>query len=173
MKYFTPELYLQFNSPDPSLAETAQQAWEDAVERYHQHIAEIGPRMTASARQVVNSLCLHDAEYVGIELTFLPEQNGKLAIVMVHQGKMAVFLVYMLLQEPLIEEFAPWPFSKEHVHWLYDEFDVQSGGGYQHQVLLSDGRVVTLRFRDIRHFEFAPEKTVGRKRKPKTQKRGA
>jgi hypothetical protein len=39
--------------------------------------------------------------------------------------------------------------------WLYDEVDLVEPGLFTHEILLSDGRVVKLQFREFR-YHFAP-----------------
>jgi len=59
-------------------------------------------------------------------------------------------LVYTLLSEPKIQEASRrWPFSKENVHWLYDEFDINQGGSQRHDVRVSNGKTIQLTFRDV------------------------
>jgi len=149
MKFFTPELYLEINSRDLGLVEKAHEKWENAIDRYRKHLAEIRPRMTPNARKLAQSVCLHDATFLGLGLMFLPSSIGKHAIITLRQGEMQVFLFYLLFKDPLIEEVKSWPFSSKTVDWLYDEFDIQPDGGQQHEVLLSDGRVLTLSFYEM------------------------
>ena len=35
MRFFTPELYTQFNSSDDGVADHANEAWENALQEYH------------------------------------------------------------------------------------------------------------------------------------------
>jgi hypothetical protein len=149
MKYFTPELYLRFNSPDLDVAEKAHEDWDEAIRRYRDHLIDVAPQLTKTTQELSQSLCLHDAEYRGIEWTFLPDGDGRLATIFLQHNNAEVLLVYILIHEPSIQELAQWPFSKEKVHWLYDEFDAHPDGRQQHEILFSDGRVFTLKFRDM------------------------
>jgi hypothetical protein len=45
MKYFTPELYQQFNSFDVDKAERADEAWDRAEVAYKERLASIRPHM--------------------------------------------------------------------------------------------------------------------------------
>jgi hypothetical protein len=65
-----------------------------------------------------------------------------------------VFLLYFLSEQMQAYPSPPdWPFSKERVHWLYDEFDVVGGEParsprtrFVHRVLFSNGVVVAMPF---------------------------
>lgn len=154
MKYFTPELYLRFNSRDRKIVEKAHAQWEEALVKYRQHLAHIAPRLTPSTRNIAETLCLHDAEYLGLSLPQFERPDNSLAVLSTRREATSVLLVYVLAEEPLIQQVSQkWPYSQEAVHWLYDEFDL-SDGVQQHEVLLSNGCVLTLRFyemQQIRH----------------------
>jgi hypothetical protein len=45
MLFFTPELYLRYNSQDDKLALAADAEWEAAIVRYHQHLDTVLERM--------------------------------------------------------------------------------------------------------------------------------
>jgi len=164
MKYSTPELYLKINAPDLDVVEKAHANWEDALERYGKHLSEIRSRMNPATRKLANSLSLHDAEVL------LFKNNGELVVAELRQGDTHVFLVYVLVKNPLITKIKPWPFSSKAVRWLYDEFDADAKDVQQHEVLLSDGRIWTLNFSRIVLFEsarpHAPSKGSDSRRQP-------
>jgi hypothetical protein len=154
MKFFTPELYLRFNSPDRSTAEQAEEDWEKALTKYRKHLHKIRPRMTKSVGEIAETLCLHDFTYLGMNVSPILEHGGALAAVMLRNGAKDLILAYFLSEEPLAQEASEsWPFSKDKVHWLYDEFDVRPDGAFQHEVLLSNGHILTLRFHELRLLE--------------------
>lgn len=150
MKYFTPELYLRFNSKDRSVVSKAHTEWEAAIEDYRNHLGTIGPQLVPNVRKLAKSLCLHDAHYLGLRHPRIPHLHHPIAV-LASQNEATIFLlVYTLAKEPQIHEAkANWRFSKKQVHWLYDEFDIDSQGNQQHEVLLSNGKIITLRFRDV------------------------
>ena len=154
MRYFTPDLYLQFNSSDRAVVEQAHEDWEDALARYRKHLQEIRPQMTKSVWETVESLCLHDADYLGMNVSPILDHGGALAAVMLRRDNTDLIAAYFLAEEPLAQEVSePWPFSKEKVHWLYDEFDLRPDGIFQHEVLLSNAHILTLRFHELRMLE--------------------
>lgn len=165
MRYFTPELYLKFNSADRGVVAKAHDEWEDAIRTYRQRLQEIGINMTTNARTVAETLCLHDADYLGMALLPVPDSGKSLAVLLIGQDATRVFLVYLLSEQPLTRQVSvEWPYSKDQVHWLYDEFDVDKSGLQQHEVLLSNGQILTLRFHEmqvVQHHIEEPELVGG------------
>jgi hypothetical protein len=154
MRYFTPELYLRFNSTDRQTVEQAHEDWETALAGYRKHLQAIRPRMAKNVWEIAESLCLHDAAYLGMNVSPILDHGGALSAVMLRRENTDLILAYFLAEEPLAQEVnEPWPFSKEKVHWLYDEFDVRPDGTFQHEVLLSNGHILTLRFHQLRLLE--------------------
>ena len=49
MKFFTPELYQRFNSPDDGVADHADQEWEQALQDYERHLQGLRDGWIASA----------------------------------------------------------------------------------------------------------------------------
>jgi hypothetical protein len=159
MRYFTPELYLQFNSENDEVADRADAAWEKAVEEYRHHLLAIRDKMPSQVSKI-SELCLHDAEVLGFErelhsLFPLPEPYwpGPIwtatAIISLKQENTIRSLIYMLGDEVRIHESSDdWPFSKLRRHWLYDEMDVVPGrrGMFLHRILFSDGSVAEIPF---------------------------
>src|SRR2546423_184413 len=66
MKYFTPELYQQFNSLDKEVAERADKAWDHAEIAYRERLAHIREGMPSEVVKL-SQLCLHDALVVSRE----------------------------------------------------------------------------------------------------------
>ncbi|MEX1095128.1 MAG: hypothetical protein WED34_03715 [Planctomycetales bacterium] len=154
MKHFTPELYVRINSRNRKVVDAAHEEWEASIDDYKQHLRDISSRLTPSTRQLAESLCLHDASYLGVALPQFPSADNSLAILWTRREETFVVLVYVLAEEPLIQEVkVNWPFSKENVHWLYDEFDVDQNGIQQHEILLSNGRLITLRFHEMQQIQ--------------------
>ena len=155
MKFFTPELYLRYNSPYDTEADQAAEAWEEALRAYGAHLARLRDDMPPRIRDLAERRCFHDAEFVGVQVgdtapvSVAPGQVGllplfmKVAVVALRQADALTLLVYLLWQEEVRESRheGQWPFSPERREWLYDEFDVASGrpNAYWHRVLLSDG----------------------------------
>lgn len=161
MRFFTPELYVRFNSSDDEEADRANEAWETALSEYREHLDGLRDRMPSQVRKLAE-LCLHDAELLACEQAVephfpippfepfgMPPFWSALAIVSAKQDDKIASLIY-LLWDRIREYPSPegWPFSKARTHWLYDEVDLASGqrGAFLHRVLLSDGRVLEIPF---------------------------
>lgn len=155
MKFFTPELYLRFNSSDGRFVERAHEDWETALTKYRRHLDRIASRLTQPARHIAATLCLHDGQYSGISLPLLPTGDNSLAVLSTRNDRKLVVLIYVLAEEPLIQEVEEeWPYAKTDPRWLYDEFDVDHQGVQQHEILVSSGRVITIRFHEIQRMEY-------------------
>jgi hypothetical protein len=160
MQFFTPDLYLRFNSPDDDDADRADEAWETAIRAYQAHLASLRDRTPSPVRKLAD-LCLHDAELLGRDqaiepfFTFPGEPFGPfpmwsaVGILSVKQDDTIVSLLYALWDRirdyPASEN---WPFSPLRPHWLYDEIDVapHSRGMFLHRILFSDGGVIEVPF---------------------------
>jgi hypothetical protein len=164
MKYFTPQLYIEFNSDDPDIADRADEQWERALADYSNHLKKIRGRLSVKVRDLADVRCLHDASYLGFTKISLPSAAGDLAMLAVEQGEQVLLLVYVLADEPLVARPLEAPvFSDQAVHWLYDEVDVSSDGTFSHRILLSDGRILSLHFVDFDQI-MLPKSVVRRER---------
>lgn len=148
MRFFTPELYLRFNSPDDEVADRAEQQWEEATSQYAAHLAALAAKLPGAARQL-SQTPLHDAELLAVDQQVEPslQQPLSFAAVLVRLDDQVYNLVYLLHDQ--IRWHAPpadWPFSGEQRHWLYDEWDEipQRSGRFEHRILLSDGNIVEI-----------------------------
>src|SRR5688572_32554877 len=65
MQFFTPELLAQVNSTSEEQVERGQEAWENAIKRYHQHLSELHESMPSAVLEL-SELDLHDWELVPV-----------------------------------------------------------------------------------------------------------
>ncbi len=159
MRFFTPELYIKFNSSDEDVADLANEAWEKALQDYQHHLDTNRDLMPSQVRKL-SELCLHDAEVLGFnqELQsafFSPDPFwpaslwSAVAILSLKQDKTIWSLIYVLWdgvrEYPIKEE---WPFDKSRKHWLYDEVDLAADhrGSFLHRILFSDGSIIEIPF---------------------------
>ena len=61
MRFFTPELYLRFNSRDDAVALAADAEWEAAIARYDGHLESFRSKMPSQVVKL-SEMCLHDAD---------------------------------------------------------------------------------------------------------------
>ena len=163
MKYFTPELYLQFNSLDVDEAECADEAWDKAEAAYKERLESIREYLPPQV-VMLSELCLHDALVVArTEPTqtpgefclfdgshsFPPKFGGAVAIVSVTIGEEVFTLIYCLNNHISTRDaLKGWRFSKLQEQWLYDEVDVldASKSSFVHRILLSTGVTLEIPF---------------------------
>jgi hypothetical protein len=164
MKYFTPELYQQFNSFDVDEAERADEAWDKVEAAYKERLASIREHMPSQVVKL-SELSLHDALVVSRveqaqpagEFRFpdgpypfpLPFLWTAVAIVSVSVGEEIISLIYSLSDHTVSRE-APegWRFSKIQEQWLYDEVDMMNDrrGPFVHRILFSSGITLEIPF---------------------------
>jgi hypothetical protein len=157
MRFFTPDLYLRFNSPGDEIANEADEAWEEALARYQRHLETIQDQMPQQAR-ALTELCLHDCEVLGWDEAMLPDLRATseplpvwsaFSVLSVRRDS-EVFSLNYVLWDKVRRYPAPdgWPFSKSRPHWLYDEVDVAAGasGRFLHRILFSDGTTAEVPF---------------------------
>jgi hypothetical protein len=187
MRFFTPDLYVRFNSQDDTVADRANDEWEQAIEHYERHLATFKDRMPSQIRKLTE-LSLHDAEvlarveeiqpsespmFLDIPIPFAVPLWTALAIVSVKDDRKIRSLIYCLWDRIRTHSFEEgWAFSKEREHWLYDELDavsMQRGpflyGAFLHRILLSTGIVLEIPFTSVVIHEFSlatVEEEVGR-----------
>ena len=162
MRFFTPELYVRFNSSDDEVADLANDEWEIAIESYQKHLDQIRDRLPSHVRNV-SELCLRDAEVLTFQkeiqvpaALFDASRSGPawsvMAMLGLKQGDAIWTLLYFLADR--VREYpapADWPFAKQKKHWLYDEIDLAPGFPhvYLHRVLYSDGSVAEIPFGSV------------------------
>jgi hypothetical protein len=164
MKYFTPELYQQFNSFDVDEAERADEAWDRAEVAYKERLASIREYMPSQIARL-SELCLHDALVASREVQVQPAGERPffdgpfpfpfpglwtaVAIVSVTVSEEVISLIYSLSDHTRTRE-APegWRFSKLNEQWLYDEVDLVNDrrGPFVHRILFSTGITLEIPF---------------------------
>ena len=167
MKFFTPELYLRYNSPDDAVADRADQEWEEAIRAYREQLKYFLSMMDERVKGLVQGQCLHDAEVLSLEenVADLPLSlpfKTSVTIISLRIDKKIIDIIY-LTWAGIRETAAPrgWPFSKLRPHWLYEEIDFEPGPApiprFWHRILWSDGRVTSIPFFDVIVHSFSEE----------------
>lgn len=159
MRFFTPELFERFNSPDNSVADLANEEWEASLSSYRRHLDGLQDRFTPEIKELA-ALNLHDAELIGLDEPHgrptLPDPHwpkwwNSVGIVSVRQSSVITTLFYVLWDHIHQAPAPSWSFSKLRPHWLYDELDVAAAeqGQFVHRILLSDGRTIAVPFTSV------------------------
>jgi hypothetical protein len=150
MKFFTPDLYRRCRSRDEAVLDAATQEWEQANERYEQHIKALEAGMPSHLIEF-SSLLLHDARVQAIA-----RGAGKLVMVL-HKDippRDLVILDYALEGEPVVEPFveAVGDWTRQ-TDFQFDELDIVEGSDpplYTQSIVFGNGWLLRLRFRDVR-----------------------
>jgi hypothetical protein len=149
MKYFTPEVILRTRSEDDDTADAASEEWDRLQECYLGRLKEIDPKMPRSLRSLLKRYYLHDARVSTIAL----DDGTTLTMVLQLDGhdNGGLQLTYSLtaplkihLHPEIVEGEAP-------LEWLYDEVDLidTEPPTFQHNILLTDGSELEVRFRGL------------------------
>ncbi len=163
MKYFTPQLFVRLQDIHD---DSAAQQWERVSQEYAAAIADVLPQLPAALRRLTKEVPLHDADVISMS-----RQKDTLSIALRPEspGDMLV-LIYELIESPVVNQAALPPEHRiEHVAWLYDELGLDRMSGppswhtaqdraradglatvYTHDILLSNGWEVGLKFRKFR-----------------------
>ena len=149
MKYLTPELYAKINAANDNEVEGLYQQWTAAGANARAHLQQVKHKLPPKMRQFCETLCLHDADVLGIEVSGAQRSLPPVAVISVRQDNKRIWLVYDLYEVPTIAT----PVSSdafvgpsEQRQWLYDEVDVGNEPTCRHEILLNTGEVITLVF---------------------------
>ncbi len=170
MKFFPPQLHVQFNSADNTVALEAHEEWERCVKRYRRHYKKIEPHLPSLLRRFHDEQCLHDADVFAPAFLPRPFGNGPEVVIVAQQintlfaesiNTLAI-LQYTITAAPVIEVPLASPvFKGVQPLWLYDEVDLINNNEFSHEILISDGRVIKLQFSDFT-YHIAPLCKEGR-----------
>ena len=160
MKFFTPELFVQGNSLNPTLVDQSEAAWEEALDRYGIHFQSIADSLPESMRRFCDEQCLHDADVFAPALIDGPPKQVMIVAQQVNTLRpetlnTLITLRYDVVEDPTIEiPVVSELFSDRCPVWLYEEIDVVAPGVFSHEILYSDGRVLKILFHDF-HYDTA------------------
>jgi hypothetical protein len=154
MKYFTPDLILQFGSNDDAIANAASAEWDRLQEVYLRHLKKIGPKLPRSMRSLLKRYYLHDARVC----TMAIDEGSTLAITLRldGEGNGWLQLTYRLAEGPTIHPHPEVAEREAPMEWLYDEVGLVKGkpSTFQHNILFTNGRELEVRFHNVtvKHF---------------------
>jgi hypothetical protein len=148
MKYFTPDLFVRFQSLEADSVSDGMDAWEEAIQHYREQLHSLLPLAPEGVRRLHDHYYLHDAEVLTLG------QEGPLFILVLRLDPpyRDLVLTYTLTDEPAIDRAAlPAEHSSKQIEWLYDELALVSAvpAVCDHSILLSNGWELRLRFTDL------------------------
>jgi hypothetical protein len=154
VNHFTPErlIRLQDRSDERSFL-AALDEWERALANYQEQLTRVRGELPGDLQRLLETVPLHDARVLDMwwggrsqcTITLLPEADPSRLVV----------LTYSLAGPPeVFPDVLPEAVRSRPVAWLYDELDFAGDGrpgvpAFTHSILLSDGREVRLRFRNV------------------------
>ena len=156
MKYFTPELFVRGNSTDARQVRGVEEEWEQALRRYERRWRKIRAAFPEGVRRFDEATVhLHDAEVL-----HLAREDQRFVMVLQPEipAQNLVILMFTLTKDPVIlTEALPDAVRTQRRLWLYEEFDRDRHNQFHFEVLLSNGWIVQLSFRD---FQFLAGETI-------------
>jgi hypothetical protein len=160
MKFFTPELYLQFNSPEAGSTDSGIEGWGKVSQDYDNHLKRNYKHLNERVRDAAANLSLRDSELLSIQENAPGRASSppffpiSIATISVRSGSVITNLVYFLWSE--IRQSRPeddWPVSDSRPIWLQDEYDVEPHPSYLpmywHRILWNNGKVFSIPFFDL------------------------
>jgi hypothetical protein len=175
MRFFTPELFVELNSDNDDVIDRAERKWEVARTQYQNYLKSIEKKLPNSLLQFCKEMHLHDSrvkyEPNPVWTICHTDNTGQHtgAVLAVTYKATEFVLSYLDLVEPTrVHRPVDSPvFHSQHVLWLYDEVSQVKKNVYSHDILFSDGNVLTVRFKGFMYDEIvaargtAHETTVG------------
>jgi len=174
MKYFSPQLWVAFNSPR---REAAFKTYDRRLLSYRNQLAELLPRLSPQAKRFFREVCLlHDCTLARLEVGDCIEGphrglgrggiNGRQAavraLVFSENGESLYTLQYKDVARVDLNcpgNIVLFPIGK-HAHfgdWGYDELTAAKEGLLRHEVLFASGATFTIEFK---RFAFRKQRVV-------------
>lgn len=158
MRHFTAARYLNLGRlDDEQQFLAAQSAWEEAVVAYRDQLQRIRKQLPRGLVRLVTTVYLHDARVLAMHQS---EQDFLITLHPISTPSRLAVIGYSLVEEPTIMQgVLPSDHCRDPIVWLYDELDLDRPEGprglpdpsgkptYRHDILLSNGWEVRLRFR--------------------------
>jgi hypothetical protein len=147
MTFFTPELYVRYQSENEEILRDAEQQWDAAVQRYDEQLRALLVQAPEGEGLFENSH-LHDAAILALG----QEADRFRLVLQLDLPYRTLILTYEILESPNVNRMAlPPKYRSSHVSWLYDKVELVGSDPVvcDHFILLSNGWEVRLRFRDL------------------------
>ena len=149
MKYMTADLVNRMNGEDQSegCQNNLEEVWGKNGDLYMKWLKENLSTFPTAVQKFLDKICLHDAV---IECQASLTTNH---VCFVRLEDSYVGMAYTL-ECPVEKEKHTGPgFYEDSLIWLYDEFDIDENGKFIHNILLSDGTELHIKFRNFNWFK--------------------
>jgi len=167
MRYFTPQLWIGFNSPR---SKTALRTWDIRLKAYRKNLKQILPGLNPKARRFFqDALILHDGTLTRMEVgDRIGDATGKATRNIVNRRGAVVRLFVLsdvVNQHCYILEYTnlkrielsfpgkvvlfPVGMYSNFGDWGYDELTSPEKGLFRHEILFSSGATIAIDFRDV------------------------
>ena len=150
MKYFTVELLNRFRSDDEDVSALAHDEWELALKRYQKREERIKTALPKGVQRFVDAhICLHDAR-----LQNMGRQDDTFVMIleMESPSRDLVILTFTVDGELRIADTTlQGKSAADIVTWMYEEWNLDRRRRCCFAVLLSNGLLVELAFRDFHY----------------------
>jgi hypothetical protein len=167
MKYFTPKMWLGFNSPR---SKAAFGTWDRRFEAYQTNLKSILPKLNSGARRFFQTaLILHDGTLTRMEVgDRVDDADGKTTRGIANRRQLVVRLFvlsdrvnqhcYTLeyknidrieLNFPGTLKLFPCGMFSNLGDWGYDELTSVANGLFRHEILFASGATITIDFRQV------------------------
>lgn len=156
MKYFTPKLYRLGNTPSSAIYENFDLIWDRKIKDYHKYLLSIKPNTPSEVMRLARKICLYGGEIVGVTKTSVTVWLDEVLYVIEFE------LDADTPQPRHRPALSGHPFDSSGHAWLYDELEMLSPGVFLFEIMLSDGRILRFRFRNVIISDSRPKLTLSK-----------
>lgn len=156
MRFISPDLLVRINEEQSDDAERLYAEWESLGQAGRAYYAQIKERLPPKLVEFINTVCLHDAEWMGLNVS--PSFDGRqapVAVINVRQNDQVLSLIYDLHEQPQWSariEASIFSADDDQLICLYDEVDLLNDAMFSHEILLNNGRILRLVFFQFNFF---------------------
>jgi hypothetical protein len=151
MKYFTPERWLRLQDTSNRTAWSAAFTdWEQAVSDYDKVVQRLADQ-ASELRPFLRAESLHNGIVLACGFHGSAKEHFFLLVRPCWPDAQLILLDYQLLAPPTVTtSVLPPEWCNDQAEWMYDEVGCEaSGATYSHEILLSNGMELSLRFRGL------------------------
>lgn len=174
MKYFTAQLWSDYNSPLRSVRKKASKQWDRNIKSYDRQLAKFLPKLSRKIQRFFGKVSLHDGGILLISMgDFLTSlrrrvkfQGNFLEIKLLHPESPDLYILrYSEIRNYKIEySDNSFLYDQRNVcilgNWGYDELTMTKDKWLKHEILFDSGATVMLEFK---HFSYKVKRFKSKK----------